>query len=72
VEALHKPPGTMGWQSASQLARAASVEIGKRLLGELVKSARRGVPLDPLVETRCLEFIQAGAELRNLICRQFG
>jgi hypothetical protein len=47
------------------------VEIRKCLLGELIEPAGFSVPLDPLVETRCLEFLEPRAELGELIDRQF-
>ena len=71
-EALHRLPSTTGWQSASQLARATGAEICKCLLSEPIEPARFDVPIDPLVETSGLEFLEPRTELRELIGRQFG
>src|SRR5262245_54644 len=71
-EALHRPPRMTGWRSVSQLAGATGAEVGERLLGELIEPAPLGVSLDPLVEMSGLEFLKPGAELCELVGRQFG
>jgi hypothetical protein len=72
LEVLRRLPRTTGSRSASQVARAAGAEVCKCLLGELVQPARFGVPFDPPVKTSGLEFLEPGAELGQLIRRQFG
>ena len=65
-------PRTKGSRNVSQFARATGSEISKRLLGEPIEPPGRGVPLDPLIETRRLESLEPRSELRELIGRQFG
>jgi hypothetical protein len=63
---------TTGSRSVSQIARAAGAEKGERPLGKRVEPARFGAPLDPPVEMSGLELLEPGAELFQLIRRQFG
>ena len=51
-----------GVTGVSQLARAAGTDIGEGLIGKPVKSARFGVPLDPLVEASRLESLEPGPD----------
>jgi hypothetical protein len=58
-------------QNVSQFARTAGAEISNRLFGKLIEPARLGVPLDRRIEPRRLEFLEPGAEPRELIDGQF-